>query len=437
MRLQLVPLVLCLFMMFIVPEQLFAVSIDHTSNTTQSLVIKAFKAKAKKESNKEKLSKAELNSATDSKAKATGNKDLANVPRNSSNSRLEEFSYKNIKDVRSNSKKSSKEAATNVEATASVLSNSFGTGMFYGFALMVVLLNLVCFFLFDEKLFLFYALTLAAIGNLLFLSDGLMPLLGISEISNPQAIESLMVLATCSFGAWFASKYLNVFEIFPRMIWITSALLGTSAILTMMCFITSLSNFGIAANLISYGVMSLYFMAGVYLFSKKNYPKFYVIAMSIPLLFAIDYFVLRNLGLDFLMTQPSHLKSAVIAEMLMLTYAIVYRMKAIKEENELRQTELRIFLKRQEVMNRKNAMQLMEEVYLENLIMHYDLDGFEIKLLQYISEGKENSKIARKLKTTESEIEAHTKELYNKLEISEHIQEDYRMVDAQADYIYN
>jgi DNA-binding NarL/FixJ family response regulator len=79
----------------------------------------------------------------------------------------------------------------------------------------------------------------------------------------------------------------------------------------------------------------------------------------------------------------------------------------------------------------------MEEVYLENLIMHYDLDGFEIKLLQYISEGKDNAKIARKLKITESEVEEVTKELYHKLEISEHIQEDYRMVDAQADYIYN
>ena len=79
----------------------------------------------------------------------------------------------------------------------------------------------------------------------------------------------------------------------------------------------------------------------------------------------------------------------------------------------------------------------MEEVYLENLIMHYDLDGFEIKLLQYISEGKDNTKIARKLKTTVAEIEEQTKELYQKLEISEHIQEDYRMVDAQADYIYN
>ena len=69
--------------------------------------------------------------------------------------------------------------------------------------------------------------------------------------------------------------------------------------------------------------------------------------------------------------------------------------------------------------------------------MHYDLDGLEIKLLQYISEGKENSKIARKLKTNEHEVEELTKELYKKLEISEQIQQDYRLVDSQPDYIYN
>ena len=123
--------------------------------------------------------------------------------------------------------------------------------------------------------------------------------------------------------------------------------------------------------------------------------------------------------------------------MLVLTYAIMYRMKSIKEESTLRQTELRIFLKRQEVVNRKNTEMLMQDMYLENLIMHYDLDGLEIKLLQYISEGKSNEKIARKLKTTEIEIEELTLDLYEKLEIGEHIQEDYRLVDNQPDYIYN
>ena len=98
---------------------------------------------------------------------------------------------------------------------------------------------------------------------------------------------------------------------------------------------------------------------------------------------------------------------------------------------------MRIFLKRQEVLNRTNTEKLMQDMYLENLIMQYDLDGFEIKLLQYISEGKDNSRIARKLKTTELDIELCTKELYNKLEISDHIQSDYRMVETQPDYIYN
>ena len=55
----------------------------------------------------------------------------------------------------------------------------------------------------------------------------------------------------------------------------------------------------------------------------------------------------------------------------------MFRMQAIKEENALRQVEMRIFLKRQEVLNtRQKAEKLVEDVYLENLIMHYDLDGF-------------------------------------------------------------
>ena len=116
----------------------------------------------------------------------------------------------------------------------------------------------------------------------------------------------------------------------------------------------------------------------------------------------------------------------------------MYRMQAIKEEHALRQAEMRIFLKRQEVLStRQKTEKLVEDVYLENLIMHYDLDGLEIKLLQYISEGKDNAKIARKLKVSENDVEELTKELYDKLEISEQIQQDYRMVDQQPDYIYN
>ena len=316
-------------------------------------------------------------------------------------------------------------------------SSLFRRGMFYGFAIMVILLNLICFFLFEEKIFLFFSLTLTALGATFISIDSLFPLIGINGIENIEAMQSTMFFFATAFGALFASKYLTLEEFYPKLKWVAASLLGFSFMMVFSSWVSETAFYSSVANISNFGVLALYFSAGVTLFSKKNYAKFYVIALGIPLLFSLDFFVFKKLGIDFLSTENSHLKAASLVEMFLMTFAIIYRMRAIKEEHDMRQTEMRIFLKRQEVLNRSNTQKLMQDMYLENLIMQYDLDGLEIKLLQYISEGKDNAKIARKLKTTELEIELSTKELYNKLEIGDHIKEDYRMVETQADYIYN
>jgi DNA-binding CsgD family transcriptional regulator len=314
----------------------------------------------------------------------------------------------------------------------------FRQGLYYGFAIMLVLLNLVCFFLFEEKTFLYYSLALASMSVLLFFSDGLFSMLGLESMDLLLNNQTLFSFIATIFGALFVSKYLNLGEFLPKLKYITFSLFGISVVLMAAGWGNGNPAFFLGTNALLFTVLATYFMAGIYLFSKKNYAKFLVIASFIPLLFCIDFFVLNPLGINFLSTQTAHIKAASIAEMLIITYAIMYRMQSIKEENMLRQAELRIFLKRQEAHSvRLKTEKLVEEVYLENLIMHYDLDGLEIKLLQYISEGKENQKIARKLKTTETEVEELTKDLYEKLEIGEQIQQDYRLVDSQPDYIYN
>jgi len=316
-------------------------------------------------------------------------------------------------------------------------SSLFRKGMFYGFAIMVILLNFICFFLFEEKIFLYFSLTLTALGATFISLDSLFPLIGINGIENIEAMQSTLFFIATACGALFASKYLTLEEFYPKLKWLAASLLGFSFMMVFSSWISETAFYSSVANIANFSVLALYFSAGVTLFSKKNYAKFYVIALSIPLLFSLDFFVFKKLGIDFLSTENGHLKAATIVEMFLMTFAIVYRMRAIKEEHDMRQTEMRIFLKRQEVLNRTNTQKLMQDMYLENLIMQYDLDGLEIKLLQYISEGKDNAKIARKLKTTELEVELFTKELYNKLEIGDQIKEDYRMVESQADYIYN
>ncbi len=325
-----------------------------------------------------------------------------------------------------------------LEYTASVdTKTSFLQGLYYGFALMVLLINLVCYFIFEEKLFLFYAVALLGITTVFFFNDGLHNLFGMSVAEKPLLVESLLLWFATGSTALFASGFLNMNEFFPKLKLFTYSLIAISGLLTVAAFFTSDTIVAYAANFVSISVLVCYFGASVYLFRRKNYAKFYAIAAFIPLLFAVDFFILKNIGINFLSTQAVHIKTAGLVEMLILTYAIIYRMRAIKEEHQMRQTEMRIFLKRQETLNRQNITKLVEDVYLENLIMHYDLDGLEIKLLQYISEGKENAKIARKLKITEPEVDEITKELYQKLEIGEQIQEDYRLLDSQPDYLYN
>lgn len=324
------------------------------------------------------------------------------------------------------------------EKASADIATIFQQGLFYGFVATLILLNLVCFFLFDEKTFLLYSLAITGSALLLFFSDGLFSLLNWEAKEAIPTIQSLLLFVAVACSAFFAARYLNLKEFMPKIKWVTLPLLCIASVAVAFSAITEKAIFSIIANAALFATLFAYFNAGVYLFSRKNYAKFYVIASAIPLLFCFDFFVLNPMGIEFLSTQTFHIKAAVISEMLILTYANMFRMQAIKEENALRQVEMRIFLKRQEVLNtRMKAEKLVEDVYLENLIMHYDLDGLEIKLLQYISEGKDNAKIARKLSTTEEDIEDMTKELYEKLEIGEQIQQDYRMVEQQPDYIYN
>lgn len=437
MRQQFLPLALCLLLVFICKtSSAFSVDLKSTKDSKHAvyLPITNYDSVEYLETTDTKIP--EENKVNDIQQHDAAYYMIASAE-NVKNSSFEENSYKKTTMVVGGISEFSNNHVNISESSVLSPDLSFGNGMFYGFATMLLLLNVICYFLFDQKLYIFYSLMLVAILGTFSIDDGLFNAMGITNSNHPELIVSIFLLMTAGFTSLFASSYLTLKEFYPKFYWGALTFLCAAVVMTGLGWASQSAYFTSIANYISIAVMTSYFMIGVLLFSMKNYAKFYVIANFVPILFFIDYFLIKNLGIEFLATQSYHLKIAIIIEMLLLSYAIMYRMKTIKEDHLIRQTELRIFLKRQEVMNRKNAMKLMEDVYLENLIMHYDLDGFEIKLLQYISEGKENSFIARKLKTTEEEIDIVTSELYQKLQISDHVRDDIKLVDSQPDYIYN
>lgn len=313
----------------------------------------------------------------------------------------------------------------------------FGMGMYYGFGIMVLLINLMCFILFDEKVFFKYLMFLSAIGLTYFYSDGLFRLFGANGAFSAKYLEPTLHFTAALLGAMFAGSYLRITEHFKKLNWIVATLLLTSAIFYVVYWTKDDFTYAALGNIMLFFVALTYIVAGLFLFKAKAYARIFVVAYSVMFLLATDFYMLKAFGANVLSINVTHLKIASVLEMLVLTYAIMFRMRSIKEEKELMSTEMRIYLKRVEAINRGAVLAESDEAYLENLINHYDLTATETRVLHYIAEGKENHKIARILNITLREVEKFTLSLYRKLEISEQIQEDYRMLDQQPDYIYN
>ncbi len=215
-------------------------------------------------------------------------------------------------------------------------------------------------------------------------------------------LSSLSLLAIGFFGFFQNSLYLNVAQV------LLMALLGRYLILAMQQA------------------------------SNNSYTQLFVVALTPFFFVLLDQLVFNYLGESLLGLSDGLFKISAIILMLGMTYSLFYRLQVLKGENDLRQLEMRIFSRRQDAFSaRVKTEKLVENLYLENLIMQYDLDGFEIKLLQYISEGKTNAIIAKKMKTSIEEIEERTKALYEKLDIAEHVREDQALVSSQPDYLYN
>jgi hypothetical protein len=313
----------------------------------------------------------------------------------------------------------------------------FLKGTFYGAASIILLLNIISFFLFEEKIFGYFGLAVTGTLLLLFGEDNLSGILFQDTLFKGTNVTTTILCATAGLVALYSSQYLTIKEYFPKLKTFTVPLFFVAAGLSVTHWFVDNAMLPVAVNIISFTLLTCYFGGGIMLFLKNNYSKFYVLGMAIPLLFVLDYFVLQVIGIEFLGVSLTIVKASFFINILLMTYAILFRMKDIKEETAARKTEMEIFLKKQEMMERDNIIKLTEEMYLENLIMQYDLDGIEIKLLQYISEGKENKKIAKKLNTSEIEIEEMTRSLYNKIQIEEAVQEDVKLLNLQPDFLYN
>jgi len=159
----------------------------------------------------------------------------------------------------------------------------------------------------------------------------------------------------------------------------------------------------------------LYWVSGIYLLKKNLYAKFFVIAYSLLLFMAYDYFVSPLFDLWSANISSLTIKFGGVFEVLVLTYAIVFRMNTLNKEYHILEKALSDYLQKIESLSNQLHKLKMGE---DNPLSYANLSTREIDVLTLLSEGKLNKEIAETLNISNNTVKFHIKNIYSKLGVS-------------------
>ena len=288
----------------------------------------------------------------------------------------------------------------------------FKNGMYYGVALVVLILNTFFYFSLKDKIFLYYCLFLISITLGILSYDGLLQLFISKSLSTNSSVITHFLITF--FGFLFGYKFLNIPYYLPKSKYIGFILLALASLFYILFFITKQYLFTAIADTISFFVLLYNWATGILIFKKHEFAKFLVIGYSL-ILFSTALFILPTAwGLDIYTTSLSTIKFGSFFEMLILTYAITYRVKILQVENKKMKNEIKKYLNR----IRNEEVSNYTEKKIREVIKNNNLSEREGDVLLLIFKEYTNPRIGEELHISLNTVKYHIRNIYEKLNIN-------------------
>ncbi|MCF6212652.1 MAG: LuxR C-terminal-related transcriptional regulator [Flavobacteriaceae bacterium] len=294
-------------------------------------------------------------------------------------------------------------------------------GLYYGFVLMVFIINFFFYLSLKENVFLYYLIFLTAITCGFLYYDGFF-----YEILQKgwllYNIDSFIHFYITLAGALFITKFLQLPIYFKTINKIGLSFLIVVAILCISQIITDNFLFLALADALGFFILAVYWTLGVFIFKKNDYARFFVLGYSLMLFITPLFMLPLDFGLSGFGIKLESLKLGGMLEMLILTYAITYRTKVLQKEYNFVSSELHAFMDKYMALKKtaQSATNPDEDVVtkIENLKQNYALSDRETEVLLCISQHKTNKEIADYLYLSVNTIKFHTRNIYEKLDIN-------------------
>ena len=299
---------------------------------------------------------------------------------------------------------------------------SFGNGWYYGFAFMVFVVNMFFYLSLKNEPFLSYALFLAAINIGISSFDGILGMwLNEDSIDFFIPIVHLLVGFT---GFWFATGFLNLKELYPKAKYVAYSFLGIGVVLYVSYYITGSYVFLAWADLVTYFVLVVYWFLGVLVVKKHDFAIFFVVGYFLVMLAGLFHITPLNFGLHLFPLTFGFVKFGAVFEMLILTYAITYKVKIMQEENNTIKDELKNYMSQLFSLEERVSMESSVDdstpeisKKIDKLAKEFDLTSREVDVLLCISNQFTNTTIADELFISVNTVKYHTRNIYQKLGI--------------------
>lgn len=301
-------------------------------------------------------------------------------------------------------------------------------GLYYGLALMSLIFNFVFYLTFKDKRFITYCLLLLTIFVSFFYEDGMFYYFSEGRWTMDYLIilnSALSSIVALPFTFYFLDLH-TLFRRIRKWFFLAAALLLTGV------FVYALTD-SLAVGIFVYTLCFLLPASGLYLaakrFKKDVYARFLVISFGLVVVTGLLYMLYTRVDSSVFSWFGIHTFRLVSAlEIIAISFAIVFKIRALQHQNDRYREELDNYLKTLEVraadeQYRKNSRvggktpaRAKNEVVAE-LKIQYDLTDREIDVLLCIWEGLTNKEIAERLFITVSTAKYHVSNLYLKLDV--------------------
>ncbi|WP_299680529.1 7TM diverse intracellular signaling domain-containing protein [uncultured Dokdonia sp.] len=294
--------------------------------------------------------------------------------------------------------------------------NFLGIGFFYGTALALLLATLIFLLTTQNKQFLFYGILIAAVCISIMTRDNILYFFN----AKPSIISSIELLGhflvgLCATGYVF--RYLRIKNNKKLIESIFVIISSISFISLCIYWITNTHWSFLVTDFTT--VLSVVLLWSFTLYNSKN-TKYLLIMIAIYTLDIIvltDAFLLHGLGKSFFDFSSLQLSIVSLVNFTLIALALIFSFRRIQGKTVIMKHQIKMHLERLSQLSTYKNVQDSNDQYIESLIHQFELENIEIKVLDGISKGLTNERIATKHNLSVEKLKTVTSNLYQKLGI--------------------